>query len=125
MKVQNYSKQREIIRNYLKSVTTHPTAEEVYNALRVENPNLSLGTVYRNLNLLVDNNEAIKLNKNNVVRYDGNISEHYHFTCNSCGCIQDIHVDKSNDINSLVSSLVDGSVESHDINFNGVCSKCA
>lgn len=125
MKIVRYSKQREVIKKYLKSVTSHPTAEEVHEALIVEYPNLSLGTVYRNLNLLVDNKEAIKLNtKNNVVRYDGNMLEHYHFTCKKCGCIKDIHIDKIKEIDNSLSSFDLGEIENYELNFLGVCNKC-
>ena len=56
-----YSRQREAIKDYLSSVTTHPTADTVYMHIKEEFPNISLGTVYRNLNLLADIGEAIKL----------------------------------------------------------------
>ena len=56
-----YSRQREAIKDYLSSVTTHPTADTVYMHIKEEFPNISLGTVYRNLNLLADIGEAIKI----------------------------------------------------------------
>ena len=56
-----YSKQREAIRMYLLSTKSHPTAEAVYNNIKNEHPRISLGTVYRNLNLLVEQGEALRL----------------------------------------------------------------
>lgn len=125
MKQIRYSKQREAIKEYLKSVKTHPTAEEVYNALKTKNPELSLGTVYRNLNFLVDKLEVKKINNiNGVVRYDGNIEPHYHFICSKCSKIQDIELDKQIEINKIVDNNVYGDIETHEINFLGICNSC-
>ena len=72
MQAVRYSRQREAIKNYLLSTTSHPTAEMVYNNIRKELPNISLGTVYRNLNFLADNNEVLRLNcGDGYVHFDG------------------------------------------------------
>ena len=115
----NYSKQRELILEYLKSVDTHPTAEMVYNALRKECPNISLGTVYRNLEKLYSNGDIPK------ERFDGNIEKHYHGVCKKCGCIEDIFVKYDESIDKNISNNYDFKVLSHDIIFNIICSKCS
>ena len=61
MQATKYSRQREAVKEYLKGTDSHPTADEVYSAIRTIFPHISLGTVYRNLNLLVEQGEAIKL----------------------------------------------------------------
>ena len=77
-----YSKQRETIKEYLRSTTEHPTADMVYDKVRETFPNISLGTVYRNLNLLVNEGEAIRIScGDSSERFDGNTSNHYHFMC--------------------------------------------
>lgn len=125
MKEIRYSKQRDVIKKYLKSVKTHPSAEDVYEALKNEYPNLSLGTVYRNLNLLVENQEAIKINtKSNILRYDGNISYHCHFVCKTCGCIEDIHIEKIKEMDKVLESVSCGEIENYELNFSGICNKC-
>ncbi len=78
----------------VKSVKTHPTADAVYEILRKTEPNISLGTVYRNLNMLVSNNEINVLRTNDEkVRFDGDTSSHQHFICKQCGKIIDIYCD--------------------------------
>lgn len=121
----NYSKQRELILEYLKNVDTHPTAEMVYNTLRKECPNISLGTVYRNLEKLYSNGDIIKLNLPiPKERFDGNIEKHYHGVCKKCGCIEDIFVKYDESIDKNISNEYDFKVLSHDIIFNIICSKC-
>ena len=69
-----YSRQRESIKNYLASTTEHPTADTVYMHVKEEFPNISLGTVYRNLNLLTDLGEAVKITTpDGGDRFDGDV----------------------------------------------------
>ena len=80
MVILKYSRQREAIKSYLASTTSHPTADTVYMHVRKEFPNISLGTVYRNLNLLTDLGEAVKITTpDGADRFDGNTNPHYHF----------------------------------------------
>lgn len=122
----NYSKQRELILEYLKSVDTHPTAEMIYNALRKECPNISLGTVYRNLEKLYLNGNIIKLNLPiSKERFDGNMEKHYHGFCKKCGKVEDIFVGYDEKLDSDISKKYDFKVLSHDIIFSIICSKCS
>ena len=80
------SKQRESIKKFLISRYDHPTAETVYMNIKEEFPNISLGTVYRNLSLLADIGEIQKLSTGiGPDRVDGNPKPHYHFICKECG----------------------------------------
>ena len=89
----NYSRQRESIKKYLDSHFTHPTAETVYLDIKEEFPNISLGTVYRNLNLLADMGEILRISLGNGPdRYDGRTSPHYHFICSQCGQVLDMDI---------------------------------
>lgn len=79
------SKQRESIKKFLISRYDHPTAETVYMNIKEEFPNISLGTVYRNLSLLADIGEIQKLSTGiGPDRFDGNPKPHYHFICKEC-----------------------------------------
>ena len=76
----NYSRQRESIKNYVMSRHDHPTAEQVYEAVKKEYPSVSRGTIYRNLSLLADRGEIVKLSRDgDVERFDGNTQLYYHF----------------------------------------------
>ena len=127
MSTLKYSRQRESIKEYLASTTSHPTADTVYLHVKEEYPNISLGTVYRNLNLLADIGEAIKINTpNGGDRFDGHTHEHYHVVCTSCGNVYDLEINptKMEIINQLACQHFDGTIESHSILFSGTCKHC-
>lgn len=89
--VERRSKQRDLIYNVLKSTTSHPTAEWIYEQARESDATLSLGTVYRNLRFLCNKGLAVALETaDNKIHYDGFTKNHRHFICNSCGKIYDL-----------------------------------
>ena len=86
-----YSRQRELITQIIKSRKDHPTADMIYETARSLEPNISLGTVYRNLKLLSDDGTIITLETvDKRLHYDGDVSRHSHFICESCGKIIDL-----------------------------------
>lgn len=88
-----YSFPREVVLNVLCSCSDHPDAETVYNRAREIKPDISRGTVYRNLKFLGDENKILTLEtEKNRLHYDGNIQPHMHFICNDCGEITDLFV---------------------------------
>ena len=120
-----YSKQRESIKNFLVTRYDHPTAETVYLNVRKEFPNISLGTVYRNLNLLAEIGEIQKLSPGiGPDRIDGNPAPHYHFICRHCGCVMDLTVSGLDHINILAGQDFDGEIEGHITYFYGSCPSC-
>lgn len=120
-----YSKQREAIKNFLVTRYDHPTAETVYLNIRREFPNISLGTVYRNLNLLAEIGEIQKLSPGiGPDRFDGNPAPHYHFICRHCGCVMDLTVSGLDHINILAGQDFDGEIEGHITYFYGSCPSC-
>ena len=125
MNGKRYSRQRELIYEALMHTDQHPTAEMVYQWLKPTNPNLSLGTVYRNLNLLSDMGEIIKISTpDGADRFDGRTVPHYHFFCTECGCMEDMNMACMKQIDQLANEAFDGIVESHSITFYGKCSRC-
>ena len=120
-----YSKQRESIKNFLVTRYDHPTAETVYLNIRREFPNISLGTVYRNLNLLAEIGEIQKLSPGiGPDRFDGNPAPHYHFICRHCGCVMDLTVSGLDHINILAGQDFDGEIEGHITYFYGAGPSC-
>lgn len=120
-----YSRQREAIKSYLKNTKLHPTANIIYEDLSREYPNISLGTVYRNLNFLVENGEIIRLHcGEDGDRFDADTSMHYHFLCRICHQVSDLKIDPLTHINTLASIAFDGEIEEHSVFFKGVCGKC-
>lgn len=85
------TRQRKVILEELGKVYTHPTADEIYAMVKEKLPNISLGTVYRNLDLLAENNQVLKLETaGNIRRYDANMAPHSHIRCVSCGKVFDV-----------------------------------
>lgn len=120
-----YSRQREAIKEYLAQTKEHPTADTIYVNIRKEYPNISLGTVYRNLNLLVDHGEIIKINCNDGSdRFDGNPEPHYHFICNSCKKVADLEMESIDAIKTKAQENFDGKIHGYDIHFYGKCHDC-
>ncbi len=125
MAERNYSRQREAIYNYLMSTKEHPTAEMIYEKVRQEIPNISVGTVYRNLSTLEEEGRIIKLStSDNKDRYDADTSEHAHFECRICKKVHDLHLDNMDFLKTLAQHQVDGKLEFTKIRFLGVCNTC-
>ena len=89
--MKNFSRQREAILQVLRSTNTHPTANWIYNQVREQLPNISLGTVYRNLSALSASGEILAIDVGDgFEHYDGDVSPHLHLNCRNCGSIEDL-----------------------------------
>ncbi|MFW0837937.1 MAG: Fur family transcriptional regulator [Candidatus Komeilibacteria bacterium] len=120
-KGERLTRQRREILSWLRSVKTHPSAEEVYQAVSLNIKNISRGTVYRNLNYLVDRGLArVVKNDDNKYRFDGNVTMHDHFICQSCGRIFDIHTTATHHRKKLSY----GKVKEREVFYYGLCKKC-
>ena len=120
-----YSKQREMIKGFLMTRKDHPTADIVYMNVRQENPNISLGTVYRNLTLLADIGEIIRLRVGDGVdRFDADTSPHYHFVCTECGQVTDLKMESIENITQIAGAGFDGHIAGHVTYFYGCCRHC-
>ena len=120
-----YSRQRECIKQYLSSSKEHPTADMVYTHVRKEFPNISLGTVYRNLTLLVDIGEAMKVDVgDNLDHFDAYTEPHYHIICDTCGCVEDVFLPVEDKMVKDAASYYNGEVLSQTVYFHGTCSNC-
>ena len=120
-----FSRQRESIIENLCSRKDHPTADMVYSEIRTIYPHVSLGTVYRNLALLTEQGEIIRIRtQNGPDRYDGNCAEHYHFLCRCCGEIFDLFPKQPDELIKLIDSWQAGCVETISLNAAGICPAC-
>lgn len=121
----NYSKQREVIIEYLKSTTSHPTAAQIYEQAKLTLPNISRGTVYRNLESLVKEGEVLMLDdKMGMHRYDGNKNYHAHFKCVQCGSFEDVFLPELNKIANTIQKNTGNIILSNQIVFDGICASC-
>ena len=122
-----FSRQRESIKQYLASTKEHPTADMVYMHVKEDYPNISLGTVYRNLNLLTDIGEALKIaTPDGADRFDGCVKPHNHFFCTECRRVLDLDLDMKEieQINKAAATNFDGIIESSNTIFYGKCGDC-
>lgn len=120
-----YSRQRECIKQFLIGRYDHPTAETVYLNVKKEFPNISLGTVYRNLSLLAELGDIQKISTGvGPDRFDGNAAPHYHFFCNECGRVIDLEMKGIDHINIIASDQFDGEIDGNITYFYGKCSDC-
>ena len=122
----NHSKQRDALLKLLQSTRAHPTADWLYAELRKEFPNISLGTVYRNLALLADNGIIKKITTGSgKEHFDGFTQKHYHFVCRECDSVCDVDLPAAQGLNDEVSKSLGVKVDSHSLVFYGICSSCS
>lgn len=120
-----YSRQREAVIECLRNRHDHPTADALFQTLREENPKISLGTVYRNLGLLVELGEIRKISTGDgCERYDYITEDHYHFICNHCGRIFDLDTKQMEGIHNSVVNENIATIDSHELTFYGICKEC-
>lgn len=125
MTARKYSRQREAILTFLSMRKDHPTADVVYQNLRTDFPNISLGTVYRNLTLLSDTGEILRLRVGDGTdHFDYTTEEHYHFICDDCGSVIDLDMDSINQIDTIAGANFDGKISGHMTYFYGTCGSC-
>lgn len=120
-----HSKQRDMIKAFLMGRKDHPTADVVYLNVRKQNPNISLGTVYRNLTLLADIGEIQRLRLGDGVdHFDADTSAHYHFICSDCGSVIDLEMESIEGITDVANAGFDGNIAGHVTYFYGTCKNC-
>ena len=125
MRTLKYSRQREFIKNSLAKRCDHPTADMLYTSIRKEFPNISLGTVYRNLNLLAEIGEIQKLNFGGVAdHFDARTAPHYHFICKCCLQVSDLPMAPLGEITTLAQRYYGGKIDGHSTTFYGICELC-
>ena len=117
--------QRQVLMEELKKVTTHPTADELYDLVRQRLPRTGLGTVYRNLELLSEFGIIKKLETGGKQkRFDGNPDPHYHIRCSMCGRVDDIHIPRLEDLDAQAADCCSYTILGHQIEFSGICADC-
>ena len=119
------TRQLEVVWHEVAIDNSHPTAHQIYQRVRRHIPNISLGTVYRNLEKLVAEGKLQVLTLGRTQHFDPLVDSHQHFICQTCGRVYDIFVGKDEEI--LPASLPQGgfTVTSHRLTFFGECKSCS
>ncbi len=119
------TRQKEAILRVLKSTTSHPTADWIYSEVRKEIPNISLGTVYRNLKLLWESGEISEMDFSGTFsRFDSNPDNHYHFRCERCGRVFDVDEPVNKETDDRVAQKTGFKIFYHRLEFRGLCREC-
>jgi len=119
------SRQRERIFEIIYKDKTHPTAQAVYDILRKEMPTVSLGNVYRNMKILVEEGRIECRNfGDGIERYDAIVGLHYHFVCEQCKSVTDFPMALQSDIIGMAKKISSHTITGHSIQFYGICDKC-
>lgn len=119
MATSRYSSQRAAILENLQSRIDHPSADVIYTDIKKTMPTISLGTVYRNLQVLCDNGQVRKISfSDQIVHYDANMANHHHFVCKKCHSIYDI------EISTFQNENIEHSVETVEVVYHGICNAC-
>ena len=119
-------RKRNAILEYLRSTTAHPSAEMVFAGLKPEIPDLSLGTVYRNLSLFKKQGLVSSVaTVNGVERFDGNTQPHVHFICESCDGVTDLFdMQVPESLRTVAEDCSGGQVSACQLSFTGCCQSC-
>lgn len=119
------TKQREAILEILRNNRSHPTADQIYDTVRQQIPNISKGTVYRNLQVLREGGAISELNPNGTLsRYEEKQDKHYHFRCEKCGRVFDLDEPVNTEVDKRVSARTGFKVSYHQMEFRGLCKDC-
>ena len=119
------TKQREAILRVLMNTKSHPTADLIYDEVKKEIPNISKGTVYRNLKVLQENGQVSELNLNGTIsRFEVKQDSHYHFRCEKCGRVGDIDMPVDRELDRHIEKITGLKISYHQLEFRGLCKDC-
>ena len=120
------TRQRQIILEELRTVDSHPSADEVYEMVRKRLPRISLGTVYRNLEILSELGEIQKLELGgDLKRFDRKPNKHYHIRCMNCGRVDDAPIAPLNQVEDELYGTTVFTIIGHRLEFEGLCPRCS
>lgn len=121
---QRDTKQRRMVLQAVKKRLDHPTADDIYLDLRSKDDKISKGTVYRNLNILSENEEIMHVIVPGADRYDSSIFNHYHIICVSCGRVIDAPLEYYDAEDEIVAKTTNFKINKHRKVFEGLCPEC-
>ena len=120
-----HTKQRQVILEEIQKLDTHPSAAMLYELVRKRLPKVSLGTVYRNLDVLAQTGVIQRLNTGSTeARFDWNPEQHYHIRCVECDRVDDVHETPSDLVDREINELQGFDILGHQLQFIGICPDC-
>ena len=123
--MRRYTKQKEAVLKILRNTKAHPTANQIYDDVRQDIPDISKGTVYRNLQVLAEDGAiSVLIIHGTQSRYEIKQQGHYHFRCEKCGRVFDLDEPVDKDFDEKISRKTGFSVSYHQTEFRGLCKDC-
>jgi Fur family transcriptional regulator, ferric uptake regulator len=123
--IERMTRQRKVILEELRKLASHPTAVGLYEIVRLRLPKISLGTVYRNLDLLSRTGSVLKLEfGNGEARFDGNIERHDHIRCVRCGRVDDIFSAPLDLLGGVTNDSHGYQILGYRLEYSGLCAQC-
>jgi Fur family ferric uptake transcriptional regulator len=120
------TRQRKVILEELRKLNTHPSADEIYEIVRHRLPRISLGTVYRNLEVLSELGEIQKLELSGLLkRFDWDTNKHYHIRCVRCSRVDDAPIAPLNQLDNELYGATVFEIIGHNLEFIGLCPECS
>lgn len=119
------SRQRDRILELVQEGGEHPTAQMIYEKLKLEISRLSLGNVYRNLRILIE--QGVLKSRDfgdGIERFDAITGPHYHFICERCGSVSDFFMPLQDSVTESAQKISGHTITGHTIQFTGICEKC-
>jgi Fur family peroxide stress response transcriptional regulator len=124
-KAQRETRQRKAIFDFLRKTRSHPTADRIYDSVRKVIPSISKGTVYRNLQVLIESGKVSVLDiRGTLSRYEIRQGAHYHFRCEACGRVVDLDLPVDPQLDGLIAERTGFVVSGHQTEFRGWCASC-
>ena len=124
MKQQRNTRQRQMVLDAVRSRRDHPTAEQIFQSVRSVDAHVSRGTVYRNLNLLCENQEIFRVVMSDCDRFDLRTDPHYHLRCVTCGRVQDVDSPYDQSYDEALARKTGYQILRHRLVVEGVCPDC-
>ncbi len=124
MKQQRNTKQRQLVLDAVRARCDHPSADQIYLDVRGLDNRISRGTVYRNLNVLVQQGEILQVKLPHMDRFESRLDVHYHLLCTGCGAVMDIPLSYREDLDEQTAKETGYSIERHRAVFEGLCPAC-
>jgi len=125
-KKKRMTRQRRVILEEIRKYNNHPAADEIYERVRKQLPRISLGTVYRNLEVLCEMGEIQRLELSGAVkRYDCIVNKHYHIRCVGCGRVDDAPIAPLNELEDDLYGTTVFEIIGHNLEFTGLCPQCS
>ncbi|HMM06737.1 MAG TPA: transcriptional repressor [Clostridiales bacterium] len=121
---QRNTKQRQLVLDAVRGRCDHPSADQIYLTVRGIDNRISRGTVYRNLNVLVQQGEILHVKLPHTDRFESRLDNHYHLLCTGCGAVSDVPLPYRGELDEQTAKETGYTIERHRAVFEGLCPAC-